>query len=200
MKIAVLYFTILITQAAFALTGVIESKVAGEKEVSLEFAAVKAMASAITADVHVDHDSQDMTCNLYVRFPSFAQAVFTIDGIKVQENLNVIVYLSSERINSSEECVVVAAPAKKSVAVYLERAFNPGITISQRYVNDVLHKTVLVLDGPSNIISADLSKVGASHYTLSNVKLPTEVILNFAVAETGPGSISYLEHGQVTVK
>lgn len=59
----------------------------------LEFAAVKAMASAITADVHVDNDTQEMTCNLYVRFPSFAQAVFTIGGIRVQENLNVIVGL-----------------------------------------------------------------------------------------------------------
>ena len=200
MKKIVVTLGLLLTQAAFALTGVVNSQVAGEKEVLIEFAAIKALPSAVVAEVHVDHDTQDMTCRQLLRFPSLAQALISIGGVKTQENVNVVVYLSSEKITAEHECVVSSFIPQKSVAVYLERSLNPSIVISQRHINDVLTPTLLVLSGPANIISADLVSVGATHYTLNNINLPIELKMNFSVVETSAGSVSYLEHGQVILK
>lgn len=200
MKKLILLVAFSFTQSVFALTGVIQSKIVGEKEVFLDFAAVRVLPSSISAEVSIDNDTQDMTCIQYLRFPSFAQALFIINGVRIQENMNAIVYLSSEKITERDLCKAKSVESKNLVAVTLEKVLNPSIVVSQRHVDDVLTPTILAFSGPASFISARLERVGPTHYTLKNIELPTELTLNFSVFTASQASVSYLEHGQVILK
>lgn len=187
-------------QAAFALTGVVESKTIGSKVITVDFTAIKALPVEISADVTIDRDTQEMSCLQYLKFPNLAQALINMHGLRMQENIDGLVYLSSVKIEKSADCVATSVNDQNLMTVRFVNVLEPQIVVSQRHINDILTPTTLSLSGPPTFVSASLENVGPTHYVLKNIHLPTTFTMDFSVFESSEASVSYLEHGQIVLK
>jgi hypothetical protein len=198
MKIFNIIAIVFICQSTFALTGIVKSKILGDKSVKLDLSSAGAMLVPVTASVSIDHDTQDLTCEQYLLFEGAAQSVFTMGGVRTQESLDFIVSVTANPIASESECIAKATDSKTNLSIYLRRVLNPQFVISQSHENDQETQTILVLSSANNFVTADLAKATFGLYSLKNIQFPKSLIMNFSVIKTSPGAISYLEHGTLT--
>lgn len=188
-----------ISHSAFALSGVIESKILGSKNLSIEFSAVKAVPVEMQVEVLTDNDTQDKTCVNSLNFRNIAQAIYTLSGVRTQESLDITHDVSDESVSSESECVKVATGNMSQLPLFLQKGGYPQFVVSQRHTENGLVQRLLLLSIPRQIGIADLLKVTPEFYTLQNIELVSKITVNYSVVDVQDASWSYLEHGTVVL-
>lgn len=198
---------LLFSNSVLALSGVIDSKVLGSKSLEISYTAIQVVPTTIQSSVHAETDTQERFCNNSLVFPHIAQAIYTMDGITVQESQSVVVDLGTEILSEYQTCFAPAQlPAADYLVLNLDKSGYPQFIISEKVVNGEKEKLVLLVNLPRKLVTAEVVPVAEGLYTLENLKFgPRAVTAQFSVVKItmhaeGYPSWSYMEHGTVTLK
>ncbi len=192
------------SQSAFALTGVIESKVLGNKTISVDYAAVRVIPVSMTTEIVVDHDSQEESCQNSLVFQNVAQAIYQLENIKVQESQTLLAGQNMFRMEPGQACV---APSKlhNTNQLYLARGGYPEFLISEEIVNGETKQLMVLLSLPRQIADGKIVESTSGMYTIKKLVFGRQAMtVNFSVVEVTAShrsaSTSYLEHGSFELK
>ncbi len=192
---------LLTAQAAFGLSGVLQSKQLGSLNLSVNYTAVRVIPVPMTTEVKTDSDTREQSCVNTLNFYNVAQAVYFLENNKVLETQHLTAGQTHDAITNDQECVAPAKLANTS-GLYLAKGGHPEFVVSR---NESRRLSVF-LSFPRQMATGQILETTPGYFTIKNLAFDQNpVVVDFSVVETtmsanGHPSWSYLEHGTVELR
>lgn len=192
---------LLASHSVFALSGAVESKILGTKLLTLEYVNASAASASMDAQVVIDRDTRDRFCQNSLTFFEIAEAIYTLDNLKIREIQDINVDVSFLQLEEGDACRTVQMENATGMALNLSKGGHPQFILFEKMEKGVIHKLVLALSLPRKAAMGDLIQVSPDQYIVRNLKFGTQPMkINFAVIKVSNASWTYLEHGAAFLK
>ncbi len=199
------FFILVATQAAFGLSGVLQSKQLGSLNLSVDYTAVRVIPVAMTTEISTESDTREQSCVSSLSFLNVAQAVYFLEKTQVLESQHLIAGQDHYPIISDQKCV---SPTRlvNTANLFLAKGGDPEFVLSRSAANGESKKLSVFLSFPRQMATGEVFETTPGFFSIRNLAFGQKpVVVNFSVVETtiladGRPSWSYLEHGTVELK